>query len=89
MGRIVAILEGYRPNYSFKIVRWYPPPENWLKCNIDDASRGNRGLAQQPSTLETMMEIWLWPRDTLYKKLQSCGAEAGAIRESLQFYKEK
>lgn len=37
---IESKLEGYRPTNLFKIVRWIPPPINWLKCNTDGASRG-------------------------------------------------
>lgn len=34
-------LEQYNPRISSTVVRWFTPPEGWLKCNTDGASRGN------------------------------------------------
>ncbi|KAH0754195.1 hypothetical protein KY290_024465 [Solanum tuberosum] len=38
---MVALLEGYRPKFQFKMVKWYPPPSDWWKCNTDGASTCN------------------------------------------------
>lgn len=38
---IVQYLENYRVVYNFKVEKWVPPPINWLKCDINGASKGN------------------------------------------------
>ncbi|KAH0756408.1 hypothetical protein KY290_026678 [Solanum tuberosum] len=38
---IVAVLDGFRPCFETKCVRWYPPDEGWWKVNIDGASKAN------------------------------------------------
>uniref|UniRef100_M1DQE1 Nuclease n=1 Tax=Solanum tuberosum TaxID=4113 RepID=M1DQE1_SOLTU len=43
---MVALLDGYRPNFQYKLVKWLPPEIGWWKCNTDGASRDNPG----PST---------------------------------------
>ncbi|MCD7450391.1 hypothetical protein HAX54_005735, partial [Datura stramonium] len=40
---LMALLETYKLEISCRVVRWTPPPEGWLKCNIDGASKGNPG----------------------------------------------
>ncbi|KAH0679665.1 hypothetical protein KY289_020902 [Solanum tuberosum] len=41
--QMVALLDGFRPRFVSKWVKWHPPPSGWLKCNTDGASRGNPG----------------------------------------------
>jgi len=42
---LVDLLHGNIVEYFSKVVRWFPPPIRWLKCNTDGASKGNPGLS--------------------------------------------
>lgn len=54
---MVALLDGFRPRFISKWVKWYPPPSDWWKCNTEGASRGNPGPMLLLFVLEIMKEI--------------------------------
>lgn len=54
---IVLGLERYRPKLKIRIVRWFPPPAEWVKCNTDVASRGNPGPSSIAFCIRTQMVI--------------------------------
>ncbi|WMV30301.1 hypothetical protein MTR67_023686 [Solanum verrucosum] len=37
------LLQGYKPNLYYHIVKWSSPEIGWVKCNTDGARKGNSG----------------------------------------------
>ncbi|KAH0665042.1 hypothetical protein KY285_026248 [Solanum tuberosum] len=78
---IITELQRHNNSYNINIVRWIPPPINWVKCNTDGASRGNPG----PSSAAFC--IWDYSGSIVVAKgfkihnTSNLVAEARAIRE--------
>lgn len=85
---ILNELNNYRVRYSFKIVRWIPPPNNWLKCNTDGASRGNPGPSSAAFCIRDHEGNLVVAKGFRLPDTTNLIAEARAIRESLQYCKE-
>ncbi|KAH0679277.1 hypothetical protein KY284_020362 [Solanum tuberosum] len=86
--QIVEALEGYSPNYSFRIVRWLSPPINWLKCNTDGASRGNPRPSSTAFCIRNHLGNLIVAKGFKIQDSTNLVAEARAIREGLVFCKD-
>ncbi|KAH0701521.1 hypothetical protein KY285_015799 [Solanum tuberosum] len=86
---IVEELEGYSPNYSFKIVRWLSPPINWLKCNTDGASKGNHRPSSTTFCIRDHLGDLVIVKGFKIQDTTNIVAEARAITEGLLFCKDK
>lgn len=85
---ILNELNNYRVRYSFKIVRWIFPPNNWLKCNTDGASRGNPGPSSAAFCIRDHEGNLVVAKGFRLPDTTNLIVEARAIRKSLQYCKE-
>ncbi|KAH0691451.1 hypothetical protein KY289_018809 [Solanum tuberosum] len=85
---LIASLEGYKANHNSKIVRWFPPPTGWLKCNTDGASKGNPGPSSAAFCIRDQNGNFLAAKGVKMIDSTNLVAEARAIREGLMFCKE-
>jgi len=44
---------------SESLIQWFPPPEGWVKLNVDGASKGNPGLAGAGGLLRGQYGNWI------------------------------
>ncbi|KAG5572999.1 hypothetical protein H5410_062765 [Solanum commersonii] len=72
--------ERYRVNFSFKIVRWFPPPINWVKCNTDEVSMGNPGLSSTTFCIRDHLGNLVVAKGFKLQDSTNLVAEARAIR---------
>ncbi|KAH0781860.1 hypothetical protein KY290_001458 [Solanum tuberosum] len=83
------LLQGYKPNLYYHIVKWSLPKLRWIKCNTDGASKGN------PSEISYGFCVRDKNGDLLYAEAQSIGittnmeAELRALWEGLKYCKEQ
>lgn len=65
-----------------------PPPNNWLKCNTDGASRGNPGPSSAAFCIRDHEGNLVVAKGFRLPDTTNLIAESRAIRESLQYCKE-
>ncbi|KAK4718532.1 hypothetical protein R3W88_016870 [Solanum pinnatisectum] len=67
------------------VVRWFPPPIRWLKCNTDGASKGNPGLSSVAFCIRDHTGDLVVAIGKRIKDAPSLKAEALAIKECLEY----
>lgn len=85
---IITDLQGHRNNCSNNIVRWIPPPTNWVKCNTNGTSRGNPGPSFAAFCIRDYSGSLMVAKGFKIQDTSNLVAEARAIREGLFFCKE-
>lgn len=83
--QMVDLLTNYRPVFSSRIVQWSPPPNGWLKCNTDGASRGNPGPSFAAFCLRDSNGNLVVATGVKLLDSTNLVAEAVAIREGLNY----
>uniref|UniRef100_M1D7E5 Reverse transcriptase n=1 Tax=Solanum tuberosum TaxID=4113 RepID=M1D7E5_SOLTU len=83
--QVVALIDGFRPKFKAKWVRWYPPPCGWWKCNTNGASRGNPGPSSAAFCVRNHEGYLLCAKGITIPDSYSLVAEVIAIRIGLQF----
>ncbi|KAH0730567.1 hypothetical protein KY290_001567 [Solanum tuberosum] len=83
--QIVAAMEGFRPKFETKWVRWFPPPCGWWKCNTDGASRGNPGPSSAAFCVRNHHGDIISAQGNMLPDSTNLVAEMIAIRSGLQF----
>jgi len=81
--QMVALLDGYRPSFQFKLVKWFPPPCGCWKCNTDGASRGNPGPSAAVLCVRNYEGDLVCAKGVKLAEFTSLVAEAMAIKEGL------
>ncbi|KAK4734481.1 hypothetical protein R3W88_008742 [Solanum pinnatisectum] len=84
---MVVALEGYIPSYSFRIVRWSPPSDNWFECNTDGASRGNPGPSSAAFCIRDSLGHLVVAKGIKIQDTTTLVAGARAIRECMEYCK--
>ncbi|KAK6786499.1 hypothetical protein RDI58_015024 [Solanum bulbocastanum] len=82
-------LEGYSPNYSFKIARWLSPPINCLKCNTNGTSKGSPGPSSAAFNIRGHLGDLVIAKGFKIQDTMNLVVEARAIKEGLLFCKDK
>ncbi|KAK4714445.1 hypothetical protein R3W88_020352 [Solanum pinnatisectum] len=83
--QIVDNLQNYKAALHYQVVRWMKPPEGWVACNTDGASKGNPVRSAYGYCIRDKN------RDLIYAEAQSIGettnmeAEVTAAWKTLQF----
>jgi len=85
---IITELQRHNNSYNINIVRWIPPPINWVKCNTDGASRGNPGPSSAAFCIRDYSGSLVVAKGFKIHNTSNLVAEARAIREGLFFCKE-
>lgn len=81
---IITDLQGHRNNCSINIVRWIPPPTNWVKCNTNGTSRGNPGPSSTAFCIRDYSGSLMVAKGFKIQDTSNL-AEARPIREGLFF----
>lgn len=58
-----SIVKAYGPMYSTQTIRevkWNPPPENYIKLNVDGSSFGNPGRSSFGGIFRNSYGEWMW-----------------------------
>jgi len=86
---MVALLDGFKPCFKPRWVRWNPPIEGWWKVNTDGASKGNPGPSSAAFCIRDSNGNLVGARGLRVPDTTNLVAEAVAIKEALQYYCEK
>ncbi|MCD9643017.1 hypothetical protein HAX54_030120, partial [Datura stramonium] len=86
--KLMVELEQYSPEVNSTIVRWFSPPEGWLKCNTDGASGGNPDPSAAVFCIRNKEGDLLVEKGVEIGETTNLVAEARAIKESLNFCRE-
>ncbi|KAG5571555.1 hypothetical protein H5410_061321 [Solanum commersonii] len=81
-------LEGYKVVYNFKMVKWVPPPINWLKGNTDAASKRNPGPSSATFCIRDHEGNLIVAKGIRIRETTNLIAEAIDIRECLVFCRD-
>ncbi|KAH0706264.1 hypothetical protein KY285_010766 [Solanum tuberosum] len=86
---MVALLDGFRPCFISRWVRWNPLIEGWWKVNTNGASKGNSGLSAAVFCIRHSNGNLVVARGSKLPDTTNLVAEVVAIREALQYSWEK
>ncbi|RZC28536.1 hypothetical protein D0Y65_000490 [Glycine soja] len=67
-----------------RVIRWFPPPNNYIKINTDGSSFGNSGLSGYGGILRNEHGHWIRDFSSLYGFMNNINAKLVAIQKGLQ-----
>lgn len=79
------LLQEYSSKIYFKIVRWILPEVGWIKCNTDEASKGNSGISSYEFCLRDETGDILYAKAKNIRVTTNMKAELIAVEEALRY----